>query len=248
MTFHKHSLIVLISGAGIVLIILIALIVNIIRFQNKPIENVPLKSSATTTPSMENNLKVSDIIAKYEPASISKEGFGSSYFDQPGVKISFKKSDLSPVYFKSESGGVNYIIVFYPFEITKSRQHDNYIDHTTDNYYNMYLFTPTNGGYLTKFITTISPNGGSPEIKAAFFANADKDPEDEIIVLTAWPQDHADIQGILYGVDIYDDPKHMSDVNNDFMSECECNSNGQHETALYTNEAAIRKHLKDLGY
>jgi hypothetical protein len=70
-----------------------------------------------------------------------------------------------------------------------------------------YLLVPSaNLTYQQVLIDTFHAEGNPTRIEAVFFANADKDKEREIIVLTSWQQQHVDVSGTLYGTFIYDAP------------------------------------------
>jgi hypothetical protein len=55
-------------------------------------------------------------------------------------------------------------------------------------------------------VTVGETEGGEPDIAAIGFANADRDPAKELIVILAWRQYHATACGPIYEVRIFDDP------------------------------------------
>src|SRR5262249_27902476 len=59
--------------------------------------------------------------------------------------------------------------------------------------------------YRKADVTVGEEEGGTAQINAIAFANADKDPARELIVLLSWPVKHYDLEGTLYEVRIFDD-------------------------------------------
>jgi hypothetical protein len=62
------------------------------------------------------------------------------------------------------------------------------------------------GTFRTLQVTIGETEGGEPDIAAIGFANADRDPAKELIVILAWRQLHAAACGPIYEVRIFDDP------------------------------------------
>lgn len=69
-----------------------------------------------------------------------------------------------------------------------------------------YVFLPqAPNTYRKTLIGSFEPDGGSPKIEAAFFANADKDQAKELIVICSWLVRHYDVSGTLYRTYVFDD-------------------------------------------
>lgn len=67
---------------------------------------------------------------------------------------------------------------------------------------------PTPDGAYRKLLVTVGESeGGEPDIEAIGFANADRDPAKELVVILAWNEPHYGACGPLYEVRIFDDPK-----------------------------------------
>lgn len=104
---------------------------------------------------------------------------------------------------------------------------------------------------------TIWPEGGDPNIEAVFFANADKDSLQELVILTSWDQEHYDFGGTLYQTAIYD---HISDAHQRklvFLTKisaqldggCDCSwRDGKRRKAKYKTQTDVLKGLADLGF
>jgi hypothetical protein len=114
-----------------------------------------------------------------------------------------------------------------------------------------------NQQYNKIIIDTIDTEGGSPKIESVFFANADKDANKELIIISSWKQLHHDVDGMLFGTLVYDDVStknkiHLSllkNLSNRLSGGCECDwSNGTHKTAKFKTASEINKELKRLGY
>jgi hypothetical protein len=111
------------------------------------------------------------------------------------------------------------------------------------------------GAYRAIRVTVGEQEGGTPDIAALGFANAGGGPAKDLIVILAWPQRHADVEGTLYEVRIFDDPKPgqtaltLSKVSQKFGSECDCDRrDGASEHAPFKTIAAVKAELKRLGY
>jgi hypothetical protein len=63
-----------------------------------------------------------------------------------------------------------------------------------------------NGGYRAIDVTVGEQEGGTPDVLAIGFANADRDADRELIVILAWSQVHYDFSGTLYEVRLFDAP------------------------------------------
>lgn len=113
----------------------------------------------------------------------------------------------------------------------------------------------SSGKYRAIQVTIGDQEGGVPDIAAIGFANADRDPAKELIVILSWPQQHYDFDGTLYEVRIFDDPKpgqealSLLKVSKTFGSECDCNwRDGASKRFRFKTIAAVKAELKRLGY
>ena len=114
------------------------------------------------------------------------------------------------------------------------------------------------GRYRKMDITVGEEEGGNATIEAFGFANADKDPSDELIVLLSWPVQHYDTQGALYEVRIFDDPKSSSGSQLTYLKAisehfnkhiCDCwRREGKSDHAEFKTIAAIKHELKKMGF
>jgi len=111
------------------------------------------------------------------------------------------------------------------------------------------------GDYRAIQVTLGEQEGGTPNILAIGFANADRDPDRELIVILAWPQVHYDFSGTLYEVRLFDAPKPgqaelaLLPVSGKFGSGCECGRrDGPDEHYRFKTVAAVKAELKRLGY
>ncbi|HWW27095.1 MAG TPA: hypothetical protein VNZ85_14495 [Caulobacter sp.] len=111
------------------------------------------------------------------------------------------------------------------------------------------------GGYRKIQVTLGEQEGGTPDILAIGFANADRDPERELIVILAWPQTHYDFSGTLYEVRLFDAPKPgqteltLLPIGGKFGMGCECGRrDGPDEHYRFKTVAAVKAELKRLGY
>ena len=99
--------------------------------------------------------------------------------------------------------------------------------------------------------------GGPAEIKAIFFANADNDPALELIVITTWPVQHADVVGAFYEVRVYDDVataqgdrlRPIPALNKHFGAGCYCERQGATpDHYSYHTVAAVKSELRRMGF
>ena len=113
------------------------------------------------------------------------------------------------------------------------------------------------GRYDQALVTIGEQEGGEPEVIAIGFANADRDPAAELVVMLRWPVRHADVDGSLYEVRIFDDlkpgqarPVYLKQVSERFAAHaCDCGwSDGRRETYRFKTMALVRRELKRLGY
>ncbi len=97
--------------------------------------------------------------------------------------------------------------------------------------------------------------GVPPELKLVFTANADSDPESELIVQIGWHYDDKNVVGWFYETFIYDldssqPPRLLEKRGTKRMlpNEAQANRQGERLRARYNTEAKIRRRLKQLGY
>lgn len=111
--------------------------------------------------------------------------------------------------------------------------------------------------YRKILIDTIDAEGSKPVIESAFFANADKDPAKELILIVSWKQQHRDVSGTLYATYIYDNLLNGTDtrlsplkkLGEKLSGGCECEwSDGTHKKARFKTASDIRTELKHLGF
>ncbi len=100
----------------------------------------------------------------------------------------------------------------------------------------------------------IEEDGGYPEVLSVFFANADKDPQKELILLCKYEQRHYDYNGTFYETFIFDDPAQklklplFEKLSEQFYG-CECGwRTGKVEIAKFKTAKEVRAGLKKLGF
>ena len=112
-------------------------------------------------------------------------------------------------------------------------------------------------GRLQQFaITEEEPVGGDPAVAAIGFANADRDPAKELIVILEWPQKHYDYEGRLLEVRLFDDAKEGQaalmpmKVSSNFGLGCECyyRDDRKPERYKFATIASVKRELRRLGY
>jgi len=111
------------------------------------------------------------------------------------------------------------------------------------------------GRYRTIQVTLGEQEGGTPDIAAIGFARADPHPAKKLIVILAWAQRHYDVEGTLYEVRIFDNPKPdqkaltLVKLSQHFGSECDCGwRDGTTKHFRFKTIAAVKAELKRLGY
>jgi hypothetical protein len=150
--------------------------------------------------------------------------------------------------------GQRVIIAFYEQGVPGDAQSRQVVGH---------LFLPRSANtYDRTLIHVFEPEGGTPAIEAIFFANADADPEREIVVLCSWPVRHHGVNGTLYGTFVFDAPKVgdagpqlvlMKELSSRLDGGCECERTDaagrvSRERAKYKTAAEVRAGLKRLGF
>lgn len=111
------------------------------------------------------------------------------------------------------------------------------------------------GGYRTLRVTVGEQEGGTPDIAAIGFANADRDKAKELVVILTWPTRHYDVEGTFYEVSIFDDAKPGQDalsllkISDHFGGECDCSwRDGKSKHYRFKTIAAVKAELTKLGY
>ncbi len=149
----------------------------------------------------------------------------------------------------------NAIIAFYYQRITDAGQMLSYAGESYHEIILGYLFLPkTNSNYEKILIDTIPEDGGETEIISIFFANADRDKNNEIIVLCKDEQRHYDENGYIYETYIYKYDKikksfkYLSKLSETFWG-CECDfRDGKIKRAKYKTAKEVKARLKKLGF
>jgi hypothetical protein len=106
------------------------------------------------------------------------------------------------------------------------------------------------GKFRKLAVTVGETEGGEPDIAAIGFANADRDPAKELIVILAWRQYHATACGPIYEVRIFDDPDpggkalRQLPISKHFGEGCA----DKPERFRFTTISAVRAELSRLGY
>jgi hypothetical protein len=139
-------------------------------------------------------------------------------------------------------GNKKSIIAFYQLENESATQ------------VNGYLFLPKSANNYEKIlIHNFEEEGGTPEIKAVFFANADKDLAQELVVICSWRQSHYGFSGTLYGTYIFDDLgkdlKFLEKISEKVSGGCDCNyRDGTKGTKKFNSATKVKAGLKRLGF
>jgi hypothetical protein len=101
----------------------------------------------------------------------------------------------------------------------------------------------------------IEEDGGLPEILAVFFANADKDKAEELVVLCKVPQQHYDYNGAFYNTYIFDNPgtgsqlTYLKKLSANFDGcDCSFRDGRKPEMAKYKTAKEIKTKLKQMGF
>ncbi len=157
--------------------------------------------------------------------------------------------------FSNWSGGMTAAVSFYEHNIT-------FVD--ADKNTNPgkeligYAYLPLNQQlYRRVLLDTFSFFGVAPQIKAVFFANADKDTAKEMVVLCSVPVKNKAMEGTVYITTIFDDEKpgipssrlrRLSDISMRMTGGVEGTMNGKPSKARYKTEMEIREGLKAEGF
>jgi len=146
------------------------------------------------------------------------------------------------------------VIAFYRHDIMPPERNDPIYEAIG------YAFFPVSAGrYRRVLIGEIGHNGGEPQIRSVFFANADRDPEPELVVLAAWHVMHGTVvSGTFYETYVYERPSapradrfvYLKDVSERVSGGCECTWTEEKRSrrARFKTAADVRAGLRELGY
>jgi hypothetical protein len=113
------------------------------------------------------------------------------------------------------------------------------------------------GSYRRIDVTTGEEEGGTATLEAFGFAPSKKDNTQKLIVLLSWPVQHADVNGTLYEVRVFDDAKpgqskltYLADASHHFDTDaCDCDrSDGKPTHYRFKTIAAIKQELRKIGF
>lgn len=101
---------------------------------------------------------------------------------------------------ESEIKGLRTIITFY----YESYRHERAVQTRIQGL----MFVPVGvDRYRKVIIDTYDVNGGDPKLEAAFFANADHEPAEELVVICSWALNSYDFSGNYFSTSIYKMPQ-----------------------------------------
>lgn len=154
------------------------------------------------------------------------------------------------------SPGDTALLAFYLTEIDRGRVPDPGDPPIHDA--TGYAFLPDSAhGYRRVEIGTVGHNGGDPEIRSVFFANADQNPGPELVVLAATPVHHPHVMGTYYETLVYarrpgpegDRFVYLEDVSRKVSGACDCDfADEPDRTSRFKAAAEVRAALRELGY
>ncbi|MEI9993257.1 MAG: hypothetical protein WDM91_01570 [Rhizomicrobium sp.] len=111
------------------------------------------------------------------------------------------------------------------------------------------------GSYRKIDVTTGEEEGGAARVEAIGFANADRDPAQELIVILSWNTEHYDVSGTFYEVRIFDDAAvrgqltYLKAVSAHFGGDCDCTwRDGKTKHFRFKTIAAVKAELKRMGF
>ncbi|MEN3749902.1 hypothetical protein TPR58_22205 [Sphingomonas sp. HF-S3] len=119
------------------------------------------------------------------------------------------------------------------------------------------LSRSADGSWRRIAVTDAEEEGGTAEVAAIGFANADRDADRELIVLLKWPQVHYDYGGAFYEVRLFDTPRpgqaaltYLAGPSRIFGGiGCECSRrDGSATTFRFKTIALIKRELTRRGY
>lgn len=115
----------------------------------------------------------------------------------------------------------------------------------------------SDGRYRKIDVTVGEQEGGTAQVEAIAFANADNDSAKELIVLLSWRVQHYDVQGVQYEVRIFDELQadsaekltYLKAVSEHFKIGCECyRRDSGPEHYKFKTIAPIKQELNRMGY
>jgi hypothetical protein len=205
-----------------------------------------------------DNESAEDFLIRNKPltSAISKEP--SSYWNEgsSSPEVLFGLPEYTGNYLSDTWNNLPVFVAFYSGKVTKKRQEKTYVDTSTYTVLDGYIYVKqNNNSYKRYYIGEVEPEGGDPIIESIFFANADEDLKQELVVILSWEQRHLDFSGTLYGVLVYDDIKindkesltYLADISNKLEPGCDC-SGESNSSAKFKNKEGVLKELKRLGY
>jgi hypothetical protein len=112
------------------------------------------------------------------------------------------------------------------------------------------------GAYRKVDVTDGEEEGGLASVAAIGFAKAEKSPDQQLIVILAWPVQHAVSEGTLYEVRIFEDAKPgqtaltlLKPISDKLSANgCDCDQDGKTNHFRFKTIAAVKAELKRLGF
>jgi hypothetical protein len=121
-----------------------------------------------------------------------------------------------------------------------------------------YAFLPDSAPrYRRVLIGRLEHDGGDPEIRSVFLANADGNPGPELVVIVGRDLYNYFVAGTLYDTYVYARPSaaaadsfvHLGEVSGKVSGGCECDRrDAAHETSRFKTAAEVKAGLRRLGY
>lgn len=163
------------------------------------------------------------------------------------------ESELVHTVIETEAWGVKKtVFAFYKVEAKAQ-------DGTPVTQVDGYIFTPKSAATYEKIlIHSFEEEGDTPKIEAVFFANADKDKAQELVVICSYSVKHYDVSGTLYGTFVFDDMRpgsnptklnYLEKISEKVTGGCDCGyRDGTKKVSKYKNAAQVKVGLKKLGF
>lgn len=142
------------------------------------------------------------------------------------------------------------VLIAYYLTRMHVRSGDHYHDATG------FAFLPDSPNrYRRVEIGVVGHNGGDPEIRSVFFANADANPGPELIVIAAWSSYHYDVSATFYETFVYarrpgDSFVYLEDISRKVSGSCDCDYGDDRTdmTSRFKTAGEVRAALRELGY
>jgi hypothetical protein len=148
------------------------------------------------------------------------------------------------------------VIAFYRYDVRRPALHSSSHDPVFEAI--GYAFLPQSSNrYRRVLIGDVGHEGGEPEIRSVFFANADENPGPELIVIAVWQVMNALTDGTIYATQIYALPPagadrfvYLEELSEKVSGGCECEWREERRSrrAPYKTAADVRARLRELGY